>query len=239
MLRSVKRQTRKRQAGQLLFVLVLVCVSQLVAGERFRVKAKLWTGAPPSVDYRHSDVITRGTYMAVLEKEEDIYDVELQRRRQVAALPATVPSSGCSCFRKVFRSVTRDGAVTRDARSLLVAPVRLEEIHLAAYCSGQVAMSGRVKHVASTAVTPGSAMPERTDGCHITIKIRGFGSTGTAFSATEPDGPVLFECSQTCWVSKQDDRVVSLISPVETYLSRQQYTELTHLQVEVETRRNR
>lgn len=226
---------------------LVLCASPLMSGEHFRIKAKLWSGAPQCVNYRRNDVIARGAYMTVLEKENEVYQQEfLRRSEQRAPLDVEKPAKHC-LFCKFFRSATRDGATTVDPRLLDVAPVRLEDIRLAAYSCGQVAFTGRIKGaipaataapaVGGTASVP--ATPDRTDGCYVTFKVRGFSSSSTEYAAHEPNGPVLFECSQTCWVSKEDDRVISLVCPANTRLSPQQYTELTHLQVEMETRRNR
>ncbi len=73
----------------------------------------------------------------------------------------------------------------------------------------------------------------------MTIRVRGYSSTEVASMAVSPNGPMLFECVQTFWMAKQDDYAISLVCPEEVQLCGSHYQELTHLQVEVETRRNR
>ncbi len=225
-----------RQHWKMLALAGLLGATHVGAGERLRLQAKLWTGAPPCVNYRRDDVLTRGTYMAMLEKEERLNELNVFRKTEVSP-PQPVPAPG-DIHRKTFHSALRAGATAPDDPSLNAGPVRLEEIRLAAYSNGETSFTGRLKGLPPNPATTG-APPDRTDGCRVTIRVRGFSSTEAASMAVEPNGPVLFECSQTFWMSKEDDRVISLVSPGQSWLCGSDYQELTHLQVEVETRRNR
>jgi hypothetical protein len=232
-----------RQYWKMLVLAGLLGATHVGAGERLRLKAKLWTGAPPSVNYRRDDVLSRGAYMAMLEKEECVNELDFFRKTEVkiegTPAPPTPPAqTPCVIHRKVFRSAFRNGATTQEDPSLNAAAVRLEEIRLAAYSTGETSFTGRLKGLRSNLRTR-DASPERTDGFHVTIRVRGFSSTEAASLAVEPNGPVLFECSQTFWMSKEDDRVISLVCPGESCLCGCDYQELTHLQVVLETRRNR
>lgn len=223
----------------ILKVIAVVCVFGAIAanaGERLRLKAKLWSGAPPTANYRHDDTISRGVYLATLEREEKTS--ELNYFRTPDGKTAPIVGTDTNRYRKVFRSSTRDGAATQEDRSLTAAPVRLEDLRLAAYSEGEIRFTGRIKTV-SPSVPAKQATPSRTDGCKVTIRVRGYSSTSVESLAVEPNGPVLFECSQTFWMSNGDDRVISLVCPTETRISAENYRELSHLQVEVETRRNR
>lgn len=221
-------------------LLAVVCVFGAVAadaGERLKLKARLWTGAPSCVDYRHDDTVSRGLYLAMLDREEKIDDLNFFRTSDASATPTG--GANTNRFRKVFRSSTRDGAVTQEDRSLSAAPIRLEDIRLAAYSDrGEMKMTGRIK-CTPPAAPASQATPSRTDGCKVTIRVRGYSSTSVESLAPAPNGPLLFECSQTFWMSNGDDRVISLVCPAETHISAENYRELSHLQVEVETRRNR
>ncbi len=225
-----------RQHWTLLALAGLLGATHVGAGERLRLKAKLWTGAPPCVNYRRDDVLSRGAYMAMLEKEECVNELDFFRRTD--ATPPQPTQTPCVIHRKVFHSALRNVSTTQEDPSLTAAPVRLDEIRLAAYSTGEMSFTGRLKGLPSHLRTNG-APPERTDGCRVTIRVRGFSSTEAASLAVAPNGPALFECSQSFWMSKEDNRVVSLVCPGESRLCGYDYQELTHLQVELETRRNR
>lgn len=254
----------------------------VLGGDHFRVKARLLPGAPAGANYRHSDLVSRGTYMAMLEREEVVEDLNFLRQLQnppvsvpTAEQPTTTDREGLrtvpqriipvnpspsrlqaaadereigpiaipvapkkQTFRKVFRSAARDVATTAEIRSAEAAPVRLDDIRLAAYSDGRVLFTGRIQDLPKTG-TADSLVKERTDGCRVTIFVRGYGSTEVASTAVNPNGPMLFECKQTFWKSKGEDYAISLICPEDLRLCGSAYQELTHVQVEVETRRNR
>ena len=191
------------------------------------------SGAPARVNYRHSDVVSRGTYTAMLEEEELVEDLNFIRRTQNPKLAANDPNK---TIRKVFHSAARDVATTAEIRSVDADPVRLDDIRLAAYSDRRVHFTGRIQQLPKAGATDSK---EQTAGCRVTIFVRGFGSTELASMATNPNGPMLFECKQTFWMSKGDDYAISLICPEDLRLCGSAYQELTHLQVEVETRRNR
>ena len=262
--------------------IVLVCLTggaSVFGGDHFRVKARLLPGAPAAVNYRHSDVVSRGTYTALLEREEVVDDLNFIRKIQnpsvsasSAERPVTADSEGLRATpqiipvnpspsrfqaaaderaigpvtsstvpkeqvsRKVFRSAARDVATTAEIRWVDAAPVRLSDIRLAAYSDRRALFTGRIQELPKAGATDPK---ERTAGCRVTIFVRGFGSTEVASMATNPNGPMLFECKQTFWMSKGDDYAISLICPEDLRLCGSAYQELTHLQVEVETRRNR
>ncbi len=221
-----------------LLLIGLVGGASVFAGDHFRVRAKLLPGAPAGAKYQHSGVMSRGSYWAMLEREEVVEDLNFVRKIQSTPVTATTKPSKQQTFRKVFRSSTRDVATTADRRSVDAAPVRLDDIRLAAYCDGRILFTGRIQELPKS----GAASPlvkERTDGCRVTIRVRGYSSTEVASMAVSPNGPMLFECVQTFWMAKQDDYAISLVCPEEVQLCGSHYQELTHLQVEVETRRNR
>lgn len=218
--------------------LLLVCLAGSVsafAGDHFRVKARMLPGAPARANYRHGDVVARGTYTATLEQEELVEDLNLVRRALNPALDAKNPAK---TFRKVFHSAARDVTTTAEIRSVDAAPVRLDDIRLAAYSDGRVLFTGRIQDL-PTSGTVSPLVKERTDGCRVTIRVRGFSSTEVASMAISPNGPMLFECTQNFWMSKGEDYAISLICPEDLRICGSAYQELTHLQVEVETRRNR
>lgn len=217
---------------------LLVCLvggASVFAGDHFRVKARLLTGAPARASYRQGDVVSRGVFTAMLEAEEVVEDLNLIRRTQNPALDANATTK---VFRKVFHSTARDGATTTEIRSVDAAPVRLNDIHLAAYSDHRVLFTGRIQDLPKSNAAA-TLVKERTDGCRVTIRVRGFSSTEVASTAVGPNGPLLFECSQEFWMSKGDDYAISLICPEDLRICGSSYQELTHLQVEVETRRNR
>lgn len=205
------------------------------AGDHFRVKARMLPGAPARANYRPSDVVSRGIYTAMLEQEELVEDLNLVRRTQNPALDAKAPTK---TFRKVFHGAARDVATTAESRLVDAAPVRLNDIRLAAYSDGRVLFTGRIQDLPN-AGAPGPLVKERTDGCRVTIRVRGYSSTEAASMAVSPNGPMLFECKQDFWMSKGEDYAISLICPEDLRICGTAYQELTHLQVEVETRRNR
>lgn len=216
--------------------LLLVCLAGSVsafAGDHFRVKARMLPGAPARANYRQGDVVSRGTYAAMLEQEELVEDLNLVRRTQNPALDAKNPAK---TFRKVFHGAARDVATTAEIRSVDAAPVRLGDIRLASYSDGRVLFTGRIQQLPMAGAADSK---EQTAGCRVTIFVRGFGSTEVASMATTPNGPMLFECKQNFWMSKGDDYAISLICPEDLRLCGTAYQELTHLQIEVETRRNR
>ena len=265
-------------------ILVVMGSASVLGGEHFRIKAKLLPGAPRGVNYRHSDVVSRGTYTAMLEKEEIVADLNFIRqiqnppvsasttettsapdREEPRAIPGILPpntnpslyrpvadartvgptpvtpSAKRQTFRKVFRSSPHDVAATADRRSVDATPVRLDDIRLAAYSDGSdgyVLFTGRIQDLPKTG-SADTTVKERTDGCRVTIRVRGFSSTEVASTAVSPNGPLLFECVQSFWMSKQDNYAISLVCPEEVRLCGSHYQELTHIQVEVETRRNR
>ena len=219
-------------------LLLLVCLAggaSAFAGDHFRVKARMLPGAPARASYRPGDIAARGIYTAMLEQEELVEDLNLVRRTQNPTLNANNTNK---TFRKVFHGAARDVATTAEIRSADAAPVRLNDIRLAAYSDGRVLFTGRIQDLPS-AGSAGPLVKERTDGCRVTIRVRGFSSTETASMAVTPNGPMLFECTQNFWMSKGDDYAISLICPEDLRLCGNVYQELTHLQVEVETRRNR
>ena len=218
--------------------IVLVCLASgasVFAGDHFRVKARLLPGAPAGANYRQSDAVSRGTFAAMLEQEELVEDLNFVRRTQNPALDAKAPTR---TFRKVFHGAARDVATTAEIRSVDAAPVRLDDIRLAAYSDGRVIFTGRIQDLPQSAAA-GRLVKERTDGCRVTIRVRGFSSTETLSMAVSPNGPLLFECTQNFWMSKGEDYAISLICPEDLRICGSAYQELTHLQVEVETRRNR
>ena len=271
-----------RSSWKPLLVIGLVGGASVFAGDHFRVRAKLLPGAPAGAKYQHSDVMSRGSYWAMLEREEVVEDLNFVRQIQnppvtaatkpTAPEPASRPSGGVGApvnpsstrflvaadgrevvaseadtatpqskkrtLRKVFRSSTRDVATTADRRSVDAAPVRLDDIRLAAYCDGRILFTGRIQELPKSG-SANALVKERTDGCRVTIRVRGYSSTEVASMAVSPNGPMLFECVQTFWMAKQDDYAISLVCPEEVQLCGSHYQELTHLQVEVETRRNR
>ena len=205
------------------------------AGDHFRVKARLLPGAPARASYPQNEAVSRGAYTAMLEAEEVVEDLNLIRRTQNPALDAKATTK---VFRKVFHATTRDVATTAEIRSVDAAPVRLNDIRLAAYSDGRFLFTGRIQELPKNG-SANSTIKERTDGCRVTIRVRGYSSTEVASTAVSPNGPMLFECVQSFWMSKLDDCAISLVCPEELQLCRSHYQELTHLQVEVETRRNR
>lgn len=224
--------------------IVLVCLASgasVFAGDHFRVRAKMLTGAPAGVNYRHTDVVSRGIYTAMLESEEVVEDLNFIRQLQAnpkTAAPAAAKPGAPQNFRKIFHSANRDVATTAEIRLVDAAPVRLNDIRLAAYSDGRVLFTGRLQELPKSGAA-GSVVKDRTDGCHVTIKVRGYSSTEVASTAVSPNGPILFECVQRFWMSKGEDCAVSLICPEDMRICGSAYQELTHLQVEVETRRNR
>lgn len=228
----------------LLIPLLLICGSGLVGGERFRVRARLLTGAPAGVNYRSTDVVARGTYWAMLEKEEYVESLATFRRSDGSVPPALSPEVAAkSERRKLFRPATKEVAFTAEERRCDAAPFRLDDIRLAAYSDGRVLLTGRIKDLPKPRNSAPNATPalvkERTDGCRVTVFVRGYGSTESASQAVVTSGPMLFEIQQTFWVSKFDDYAISLVCPEEARLCRSEFRELTHIEVEMETRRNR
>lgn len=221
-----------------LLAIGLVSGASVFAGDHFRVRAKLLTGAPAGANYRHNDVVSPGSYWAMLEREEVVEDLNFIRQIQNPPVTSVKTESKQQTFRKVFRSSTRDVSTTEDRRSIDAAPVRLDDIRLAAYSNGRIFFTGRIQELPRSG-TAGSPVKERTDGCRVIIRVRGYSSTEVASMAVSPNGPMLFECVQSFWMSKQDDCAISLVCPEEVQLCGSHYQELTHLQVEVETRRNR
>ena len=223
----------------ILKAIAVVCVFGAIAvnaGERLRLKAKLWSGAPQTANYRHDDTVSRGVYLATLEREEKTSELNFFRTPQGTAAP--IIGTDANRHRKVFASSKRDGAATQVDRSLTAGPIRIDDVRLAAYSEGEIRFTGRIKTI-SPSVAANQSTPPRADGCKVTIRVRGYSSTSVESLAPEPNGPVLFECCQTFWMSNGDDRVISLVCPTDTRISAENYRELSHLQVEVETRRNR
>lgn len=232
-----------RSPGKLLLLVALLASTSVLAGERFRVKARLLTGAPASVNYRHTDVASRGVYSAKLVSEEVVADLNFLRRVQKPAVGETVAdivneTGKSKRTRKVFGSSEKDVATTADARRVDAAPVRLDDIRLTAYSDGPVHFTGRLRELPIAAANS-ATIKERTDGCRVTILVRGYGATESASTDVLPNGPLLFECSQSFWMSKGDDCAISLICPEDSRFCGSHYPELTHLEVEVEARRNR
>lgn len=264
-----------------LILVGLMGSASVLGGDHFRIKARLLPGAPRSVNYRHSDVVSRGTYTAMLEREEIVDELNFIRQiqnppvsattsettpipsreerravpeilpanpnpslyravadaRAISPTPGTPPAKK-QTFRKVFRSSPHDVAATADRRSVDATPVRLDDIRLAAYSDGHVLFTGRIQDLPKNGPAD-TIVKERSDGCRVTIRVRGFSSTEVASTAVNPNGPLLFECVQSFWMSKQDNYAISLVCPEDIQLCGTHYQELTHIQVEVETRRNR
>lgn len=220
--------------------ILLVCLAGGVSafgGDHFRIKARLLSGAPAGANYRHRDVVSRGTYLAKLEREEVVE--ELSTIRRIQNPPLTEPKAAKrQTFRKVFRSAAHDVTTTADIRWIDAAPVRVDDIRLAAYSNGRVHFTGQLQDLPAIAGADSLIKP-RTDGCRVTVRVRGYGSTEVDSMAVAPNGPMLFECSQCFWMSNGDNYAISLVCPEGTRISRSAYQELTHVQVEVETRRNR
>lgn len=205
-------------------------------GDHFRIKARLLRGGPAGVNYRHGDVVSRGTYLVRLEREDVVE--ELSTIRRIQNPPLTEPKAAKrQTFRKVFRAAIRD-VTTTDIRWIDATPVRLDDIRLAAYSDGRVDFTGQLQDLPQVDGA-GSLVKERTDGCRVTVRVRGYGSTELESMAVNPNGPMLFESSQCFWMSKGDNYAISLVCPEGARISRSAYQELTHVQVEVETRRNR
>lgn len=220
--------------------ILLVCLvggMSAFGGDHFRIKARLLPGAPTGANYRHSDVVTRGTYLARLDREDVVEELSTTRRIQIPPITEPKPAKR-QTYRKVFRAATRDVTTTADIRWVDAAPVRLDDIRLAAYSDGRVHFTGQLQDLPKMDGA-GSLVKERTDGCRVTVRVRGYGSTEVESMAVEPNGPMLFECSQCFWMSKGDNYAISLVCPEGSRISRSAYQELTHVQVEVETRRNR
>lgn len=225
-----------RWSLKLILLVCFVGICDFVsAGDHFRVKARLLTGAPARGDYRHDDVVSRGTFMAMLEQEELVENLNLIRRTQNPSLDA---KTSTKVFRKIFRSAARDVATTAEIRTVEAAPVQINDIRLAAYSDGRVSFTGKIQCLPSASATD-TLVKQRTDGCNVTIFVRGFGSTEVASTAVSPNGPMLFECRQSFWVSKGDNCAISLVCPADVRICGSAYQELTHLEIEVETRRNR
>lgn len=63
--------------------ILLVCLAggaSAFAGDHYRVKARMLSGAPARANYRHNDVVSRGIYTAMLEREEVVEDLNFIRR---------------------------------------------------------------------------------------------------------------------------------------------------------------
>ncbi len=232
-----------RSSWRPLLLVGLMGGASVLGGDHFRIKARLLPGAPAGANYRHSDVVSRGIYTAMLDSEEVVADLNYFRKIQKPAVgesvaEVAVESAKSKTSRKIFRSAVRDVATTVEVRSVAAAPVRLDDIRLAAYSDGHVSFTGRLQDLPK-AGSSDATVKERTDGCRVTIRVRGYGSTEVAATAVTPNGPLLFECVQNFWMSKRDDCAISLICPEDLRICGSHYQELTHLQVEVETRRNR
>lgn len=221
----------------LMVMLVGLSSAAALAGHHFRIKAPLRSGAPAQANYRHDDIISRGTYLAMLDREEAVDELNSVRKAQDRTLLAS-PSIKSNTFRKVFRAANQDVATTAAPRSVDVAPVRLSDIRLAAYSDGRILFSGRIQDLPRDEQAM-AAIKDRTDGCRVTIRVSGFGATQAGALAVASDGPMLFECKQHFWKSKGEDCAISLVCPEGLRICGSAYQELTHLQVEVETRRNR
>lgn len=110
------------------------------------------------------------------------------------------------------------------------ANVKLSQIGLAIYETGQLACSGTVSHNGG----PGGTVL----GNRVTIWVRGYGANGVA-TAVPPSGPLLFETSETFWINRNEQMTISLSPHEACERIRRHFDEIGNLEVKLSYRQDR
>jgi hypothetical protein len=118
------------------------------------------------------------------------------------------------------------------AASLTANHVTLQQVGLSIYDTGIIAASGRVSHDGG----PVGALA----GARITIILRAYAAPITS-RELPLDSPMVWEARRQLWVSRNQPNVVSLAAADQGYFPqlRERFDEITHLEVELESRQGR
>jgi hypothetical protein len=119
--------------------------------------------------------------------------------------------------------------------SLAANNVRLEQVGISVYDTGQISASGRLSHDGG----PDGSLA----GANLTLYLRAYAApvVPVTAGALPINAPLVWESRHKLWISRNRPQVVSLIPPDAGYspLLRRHFEQITHLEVELEAQRDR
>jgi len=213
-------------------LIVIACVGSAapVAAEKFCRKATLRPAAPPG-RYGHDDIRAGASVVSSAGVEEVVV--------QILTDPELRPIPNQPLAEQWWHTRPRNVAAPMPIRrrafaplnpSLVVAPMHLDRIALAIYETGELACTGLISHDGG----PNGLVR----GNSVEIRVRGYGQNRLT-STSAPNGPLLFECRQPCWVSRGEVTAVSLTPADWCEAARRHFDEITFVEVNLEVRQSR
>ena len=192
-------------------------------------------------DYRHDLQRFRASALAIADpvvieewREEYVVDAGYQYGAQRSEVPTFGSLMPDGKKEALVRTVSRKPFHFTTA-SLVANDVTLQQVGLSIYETGTIAATGRISHDGG----PDGSLA----GANVTLIVRAYASpTPGNFANQLPlNSPVIWQSNQRLWVSRNQPRVIPLVGSSNSYARefRQNFHQITHLEVELEAERDR